>query len=347
MYKPNTYQLFIITRHKCVIIIIQLAIDENDRMIETQNLTKYFSNFLAVSNITLNVDAGQVLAMLGPNGAGKTTTVRMLTSILAPTSGWARVAGYDVVRQAERVRSAVGVLTEQHGLYERMKGVEYLDFFGQVYKIPANIRKKRIYELMLRFGLGDALDKRLGEYSKGMKQKLALVRAMLHDPKVLLLDEPTSAMDPQSAKQVRDAIIELRAEHRTFLITTHNLTEAHLLADSIAIIRHGRIIAQGTFDQLARQFVGEPIMELRINGHLNGLERELRQMVAVESVGLDWIRFKVSDPYVMNPRIVSKLTDMGVAVVTLTHVTQTLEDIYLQVVKDDEKQEDNNDGHNN
>lgn len=309
-------------------------------MIETQNLTKYFGNFRAVGDVTLEVEAGQVLAMLGPNGAGKTTTVRMLTSILEPTSGWARVAGYDVVRQPEYVRSAVGVLTEQHGLYERMKGIEYLDFFGQVYKIPAAMRKKRAYDLMIRFGLGDALDKRLGEYSKGMKQKLALVRAMLHDPQVLLLDEPTSAMDPQSAKQVRDAILELRAEHRTFLITTHNLTEAQTLADSIAIIRHGRIIAQGTFEALARKFVGEPIMELRVNGQLNGLEREMRQMVDVESVGVDWIRFKVTDPYTMNPRIVAQLTGMGVAIVTLTPVTQTLEDIYLQVVREDEQQED-------
>ncbi len=309
-------------------------------MIETQNLTKYFGNFRAVGDVTLEVEAGQVLAMLGPNGAGKTTTVRMLTSILEPTSGWARVAGYDVVRQPEYVRSAVGVLTEQHGLYERMKGIEYLDFFGQVYKIPAAMRKKRAYDLMIRFGLGDALDKRLGEYSKGMKQKLALVRAMLHDPQVLLLDEPTSAMDPQSAKQVRDAILELRAEHRTFLITTHNLTEAQTLADSIAIIRHGRIIAQGTFEALARKFVGEPIMELRVNGQLNGLEREMRQMVDVESVGVDWIRFKVTDPYTMNPRIVAQLTGMGVAIVTLTPITQTLEDIYLQVVREDEQQED-------
>jgi ABC-2 type transport system ATP-binding protein len=163
----------------------------------------------------------------------------MLTSILVPTSGWARIAGYDVTTQAREVRAHVGLLTEQHGLYERMKAIEYLEFFGRVYHQPRDLSRKRALDLMERFELTFALDKRLGEYSKGMKQKLALVRAMLHDPPVLLLDEPTSAMDPVSAKQVRDAIIELRQDQRTFLITTHNLTEAQMLADKIAIIRHG------------------------------------------------------------------------------------------------------------
>ena len=185
-------------------------------MIETQGLTKYFDDFRAVDTVTLKVEPGELLAMLGPNGAGKTTTVRMMTSILPPTAGWAKLAGYDVTKNPEMVRAHVGVLTEQHGLYERMKGLEYLDFFGQIYRIDKDTRQKRARQLMERFGLADALEKRMGEYSKGMKQKLALVRAMLHNPPVLLLDEPTSAMDPQSAKQVRDAIIELRGDERTF-----------------------------------------------------------------------------------------------------------------------------------
>lgn len=309
-------------------------------MIDTYELTKDFGDFRAVDNVTLRVEAGEVMAMLGPNGAGKTTTVRMMTSILKPSSGWAKIAGFDVVTQAEEVRSHVGVLTEQHGLYERMQGLEYLDFFGRIYHLPAQDRKKRALSLMERFGLGDALNKRLGEYSKGMKQKLALVRSMLHNPPVLLLDEPTSAMDPQSAKQVRDAIIELqRDEARTFLITTHNLTEAQWLANRIGIIRHGRIIAKGTFEELAMSFVGEPIMELKVNGRINGLEKDLNDMVTVDSVGINWMRYKVADPYISNPLIMKKLVEMGVEVVTLSPTTKTLEDIYLQVVKEDEAQE--------
>ena len=311
-------------------------------MIECVELTKDFGNFRAVDRVTFEVPTGTVLAMLGPNGAGKTTTVRMLTSILRPTSGAARVAGHDIVQQPEKVRSSVGVLTEQHGLYERMTALEYLDFFGRIYHMPAPVRQQRPMALLEQFDLGFAIDKRLGEYSKGMKQKLALVRAMLHNPPVLLLDEPTSAMDPASAKMVRDAITSLRRDERTFLITTHNLTEAQILADRIAVIRHGRIIANDTFEGLARRFVGDPIMELRVNGRLNGLADDLSTMVTVESSGDDWIRYKTADPQATNPALLRHVTGLGVDVVTLSPVTQTLEDIYLQVVKDDEEQERTN-----
>lgn len=305
-------------------------------MIEAEALRKEFDGFLAVDNLHLHVPAGSVLALLGPNGAGKTTTVRMLTSILAPTSGTARIAGYDVLRDPAIVRSKVGVLTEQHGLYERMKGLEYLDFFGEIYKIDKANRRKRALDLMDRFGLTFALDKRLGEYSKGMKQKLALVRALLHNPPVLLLDEPTSAMDPLSAKQVRDAIVELQRDERTFMITTHNLTEAQMLADQIAVIRHGRIIAHGTMAELARQFVGEPVMELKVNGELNGLAAQLGDRVTITDAGLNWLRYSTPDPERTNPALLRHLTALGVEVVTLAPITRTLEDIYLQVVKEDE-----------
>lgn len=305
-------------------------------MIEVRGLTKVFDGFVAVDDVSLSVETGQVLALLGPNGAGKTTTVRMMTSILAPTRGTAKIAGFDVVTQAEQVRAHVGVLTEQHGLYERMKAVEYLRFFGQLYHMDPELARKRALALMDRFGLSDALDKRLGEYSKGMKQKLALVRALLHDPPVLLLDEPTSAMDPLSAKQVRDAIIDLQRDRRTFLITTHNLTEAQTLADRIAFIRKGKLVADGTFDALRRQFVGEPRMELRVAGHLNGAVEAVRQIVTVRETGESWIHYTTADPERDNPHVIRALTGLGVDVVTLAPVTQTLEDVYLRVVKEDE-----------
>jgi ABC-2 type transport system ATP-binding protein len=305
-------------------------------MIECVDLTKDFGDFRAVDHVTLTVPAGTVLALLGPNGAGKTTTVRMLTSILPPTSGAARIAGYDVTAHPAHVRASVGVLTEQHGLYERMKALEYLDFFGQVYHMPPALRRQQAVDLMERFGMSFALDKRLGEYSKGMKQKLALVRALLHNPPVLLLDEPTSAMDPLSAKQVRDAIIELQREERTFMITTHNLAEAQMLANKIAIIRRGRIIAYGTFEELARQFVGDPVMELRVAGRLNGLANDVAGLVKIEDSGDDWIRYRAPQPHTVNPAVVRLVAGLGVDMVTLAPVTNTLEDIYLQVVKEDE-----------
>ncbi len=306
-------------------------------MIEAHELTKIFDGFEAVRNVSLSIPPGSVLAVLGPNGAGKTTTVRMLTSILEPTSGWAKIDGHSVLTEPEMVRSKVGVLTEQHGLYERMKAIEYLDFFGRIYRMSAADRKSRSLQLMERFDLTFAIEKRLGDYSKGMKQKLALVRAMLHNPPVLLLDEPTSAMDPLSAKQVRDAIVELqRDEQRTFLITTHNLLEAQSLANEIAIIRSGRIIAQGSMDDLARQFVGEPVMELRVAGVMNGLAKDISDMVTVTEAGRDWLRYRVAEPQITNPALLRKIAGLGVDVITLSPITRTLEDIYLQVVKEDE-----------
>jgi ABC-2 type transport system ATP-binding protein len=305
-------------------------------MIETYELTKYFKDFRAVDRVTFQVEPGMIFALLGPNGAGKTTTIRMLTSILQPSSGWARVAGFDVVQQPTEVRASVGVLTEQHGLYERMKGVEYLDFFARIYRLSPDERQQRPLQLMEHFGLGDALDKRLGEYSKGMKQKLALVRAMLHDPVVLLLDEPTSAMDPQSAKLVRESIRDLQREERTITITTHNLTEAQSLADRIAVIRQGRIIANGTFQELSQRFAGLPLMELHLTQHLNGAVGELNGMVDVVETGDRWLRYRTPEPQTINPQVIRRLTGAGLDIVTLSEVTQSLEDVYLQIVQEDE-----------
>jgi ABC-2 type transport system ATP-binding protein len=308
-------------------------------MIEAEGLTKDFNDFRAVDSATFKVDSGSVLAVLGPNGAGKTTIVRMLTSILKPTLGRACVAGYDVVTQPAQVRASVGVLTEQHGLYERMKPLDYLDFFGRIYKLSASERRRRALDLLERFGLSDEVNRRLGEYSKGMKQKLALVRAMLHNPPALLLDEPTSAMDPQSAKLVRDAIVELQRDKRTIILTTHNLTEAQTLADRIAVIRRGRIIANGTFAELLRRFVGDPLMEIRFVQPLNGVAKDLVDMVEVVESADRWLRFRTPDPQATNPAVLRKLAAHGVDVVTLSEVQQSLETVYLQIVAEDEQAE--------
>jgi ABC-2 type transport system ATP-binding protein len=301
-------------------------------MIETKELTKLFDEFVAVKDVSLNVRPGEVLALLGPNGAGKTTTVRLLTSVLRPTSGTATVGGYDVVAQAEKVRASVGVLTEQHGLYLRMNGREYLDFFGRLYGLDVDTRSNRGMALAERFGMSDVLEQRLGEYSKGMRQKLALIRAMLHDPPVLLLDEPTSAMDPHSARLVRDAIRDLRGDGRTIILCSHNLPEAEELSDRIAIIRRGEIIASGTTLELKARLLGPPLLELRVGGSLNGLVRNLDGLVDVESQGYDWVRYRVESPTLTNPLVIKKLASLGIDVVTLSEVPQSLEEVYLRVV---------------
>lgn len=306
-------------------------------MIEIVALTKRFGDLTAVDAVTLTVRAGEVLALLGPNGAGKTTTVRMLSSVLRPTSGHARVAGCDVVAQAPEVRQRVGVLTEAPGLYTRMSGREYLGFFGQLRKIDGSELSARIESLAAQFRMGDALDRRLSDYSKGMRQKIALMRTLLHDPPVLLLDEPTSAMDPASARLVRDALHRLREdEGRTILVCTHNLPEAEELSDRIAIIRQGRIVAQGTPAELKARLLGPPLMELRVViDPQDGVRDVLERHVAVEAVGEGWVRYRTPDPATTNPQLVRALADHGVGVVTLSEVPQSLESVYLRAVEED------------
>jgi ABC-2 type transport system ATP-binding protein len=324
-------------------------------MIQTENLTKRFpcstggceplaastlgdkslSWLTAVDHVTLTVPAGEILALLGPNGAGKTTTVRMLSSILKPSEGQARVAGFDTVREARQVRHAIGLLTEFPGLYLRMRADEYLSFFGKLQGLADGPCRRRIEALLERFGLVEARRQRLAEYSKGMRQKLALIRAMLHDPPLLLLDEPTSAMDPHSAKLVRDAILDLRSDQRTIVICTHNLTEAELLSDRIAIIRRGQIVALDTPTRLKTQLLGPPLLEMRLAHSLDGRVRvsALADLVQVETQGDTWFRYRTSSPETTNPALLARLSSMDAQVLTLSEVPRSLEEVYLRIVE--------------
>ncbi len=301
-------------------------------MIIVENLRKNFEDFTAVDGISFSVKAGEVLALLGPNGAGKTTTVRMLTSILRPSEGRASVAGHDVVANPEAVRASVGVLTENHGLYARMPAVEYLHFFGELYGMPIALRAERIDFLLTRFGLADARQRRIGEYSKGMRQKLALARALLHNPPVLLLDEPTSAMDPESARLVRDAIQELRSAERAIIICTHNLAEAEELADQIAIIRRGKIIARGTPLDLKQQLLGVGEFEIRLAATLNGNLVNIPPGMQISAQGAKWLRFRTRQPEQDNPKILKALLAQNLPVIGLQEVPRSLEQVYLQAV---------------
>ncbi|MBI3160439.1 MAG: ABC transporter ATP-binding protein [Chloroflexi bacterium] len=301
-------------------------------MIITEDLSKSFDTFVAVDGISLTVGKGEVLALLGPNGAGKTTTVRMLTSILKPTRGRATVAGFDVVKQASQVRSMVGVLTEHHGLYNRMRATEYLDFFGQIYGLDSRRRMESAERLLTLFDLMDAKERRIGEYSKGMRQKLALARAMLHDPQVLLLDEPTSAMDPASARLVRDSIRNLRSSERTVVICTHNLAEAEELADRIAIIRQGRIVARGSVPALKERLVGPAVYVAEFYNGQGEKSPDLPGEVAWERMDRNHIRFTSPDPATFNPLVLERLLAQGFPVVSLEELPRSLEEVYLQAV---------------
>ena len=221
-------------------------------MIEMVGLTKQFETVLAVDGIHLAVQPGEVLALLGPNGAGKTTTVRMLSAILKPTAGHATVAGYDVASQSLEVRRCVGVLTESPGLYQRMSGQEYLDFFGEVRGLEPQARLARIAHLADWFEMSGVLDRRLGEYSKGMAQKVALMRTLLHDPAVLLLDEPTAHLDPQTENSILKSIRELM-QGRTTIIIAHRISTIQA-ADKVIFINKGQVVNTGSHEFLLGRY---------------------------------------------------------------------------------------------
>lgn len=305
-------------------------------LIETHDLTKHFGTLAAVEGVSLRVEAGEILALLGPNGAGKTTTIRMLASILRPTRGTAQVNGFDVVQEPIEVRRSVGFLTEHHGLYTRMRPQEYLEFFGSIYKLATNVIRERTVDLLAQYGLSEASELRLGQFSKGMRQKLIMIRALLHDPAVLLLDEPTSAMDPSSAHMVRESISGLRSANRAIVVCTHNLSEAEMLADTIAIILRGRIIALGTPKELKQKLLGDPVMELRLAGSLDGALRCLPPGIKILDTGKNWLRYQVAQPEIVNPKVLQAMTEAGVKVVTLSEVERSLEDVYLQVIAEGE-----------
>ncbi len=301
-------------------------------MIETIDLSKEFDGVWAVDSLNLTVSTGQILALLGPNGAGKTTTIRMLTTILKPSRGKARIMGYDILTQAEEVRAHMGVLTEQHGLYPRMRAREYLEFFGRTYKMERSMLQKQIEELLVYFGLNEAQDKRLGQYSKGMRQKLALARALIHDPTVLLLDEPTSAMDPASARLVRNAIQQLRSKDRAIVICTHNLAEAEELADQIAIIRQGRLILQGTPAELKRKLPGKAQVVIRFLVNEEDFSPKLDSVVTLLEIGKDYLIYETDQPEQVTPIILEKLIQQGLRIYSVERRENSLEEVYLSAV---------------
>ncbi len=301
-------------------------------MIETDDLSKRFGEFWAVDGVTLSIRPGQILALLGQNGAGKTTTVRMLTGLLTPTRGTAKVAGYVVVRQSGEVRSAVGVLTEQHGLYLRMTGAEYLDFFGQVYRLQPEARRQRSAYLLEYFGLAAAATHSIGEYSKGMRQKLALARALMHEPPVLLLDEPTSAMDPESARLVRDEIARLRSSQRTIVMCTHNLAEAEALADIIAIIYRGRVLMNGSLEDLKRSVLGRVEYEATLSGAWSAEGLAVPPGVRLLQHSDTALRFRIDNPLEANSVLLHELTARKAPLLSFQEVPRSLEDVYLRVM---------------
>ena len=318
-------------------------------MIEARSLTRRFGTFTAVSQLSLQVPNGSVLALLGPNGAGKTTTVRMLAGLLAPTEGDATVAGYDIRREPEAVRACVGLVTDVPGLFEQMTVPTYLDFFGSIYGMSSAERGKRIKTLLEFFDLETHRKEKMAGFSKGMKQKVALARALIHEPVVLFLDEPTSGLDPLSARAVRELIVGLKHGSRSIILCTHDLDEAERLADEVAIIRQGKIVACGTPSALRRQATGETLVRVEFAAPcpsalealqaIDGVHTphfvEKKASGALPSVIQAQplvVEYHTSQPKVTNPLVLTRLITVGAQVVSVTCETSTLEDVYASAM---------------
>lgn len=298
--------------------------------IEAEGLEKRFGGRTAVTGMTFSVEPGEVFGLLGPNGAGKTTTVRMLTGLLAPSGGSARVFGVDVATGGDSLRRSVGLLTEQPGLYDRLTGRENLRFFMKLNEVDERTAWPRAQAYLERFGLSGREDEPCGGYSKGMRQKLAIIRALVHEPKVIFLDEPTSGLDPEAARTVRDAVAELASEGRTIVLCSHNLAEVERLCRRVAVVK-GRLLAQGQVSELRRE---GSALELQLEGDAGSHEAQVRALPHVDAVLCEGGRMRVmlSDPGA-GPDVISALVHGGARVQSAVRAARPLEEIYLELVQ--------------
>jgi ABC-2 type transport system ATP-binding protein len=299
-------------------------------MIKTENLTKKFGDFTAVDNLTISVEPGELFALLGPNGSGKTTTVRMLACLIAPTSGRAEIAGRIVGQDCNEIRGRVGLLTEAPGLYEQLSAWQNLMIFANLYEIPEP--EKQVERFLRLLDLWEHRKQPTGGFSKGMKQKVAIARSLLHEPELVFLDEPTSGLDPAAAKTVRDFLAELKAAGRTIFLTTHNLDEAERLADRVGVINH-RLVALDTPEHLRNRLFGRRT-RVRLDNPLPELAEVACEVPGV--TGVAWqdstLLVDLSDPERENPALVAALVGAGARVQAVTEDRVSLEQIYLQLV---------------
>jgi ABC-2 type transport system ATP-binding protein len=300
-------------------------------MIHTENITKQFGGVLAVEDLSLDVAEGEVFGFLGPNGAGKTTTVRMLTSLIGITRGSAAVAGFAVGRQDTDIRRTVGLLTETPGMYDNLPAETNLKIYAELYEVRDV--KGQVEKYLRMLGLWDRRMDAAGTFSKGMKQKLAIARALLHEPRILFLDEPTAGLDPEASHLVREFIVDLKKEGRTIFLCTHNLDEADRLCDRIGVFKT-RLLVLDTPANLRKSVFGRKVVvHLRTadGGFADGIRRLpfVREVKVVENK----LVIAVDDPDLHNPELIRSLVHAGAEVVFVGELRHTLEDVYLQLVK--------------
>ncbi|MBO9312321.1 MAG: ABC transporter ATP-binding protein [Chloroflexus sp.] len=302
--------------------------------IECHQLSRRFRSVIAVDQLDLCIPIGTIFGFLGPNGAGKTTTVRMLCALIAPSAGSARVAGFDIQTEAEAVRANTGILTETPGLYDSLSAMENLTFFARLYGLSSVQATERATYYLRLFELWDRRNEPVGGFSKGMRQKLAIARALLHDPAVLFLDEPTSGLDPAAARAVRDLIKSLRASGRTIFLTTHNLVEADELCDLIAVFRT-RLISLDTPANLRTRLFGRGV-RVMLAGPTAPLVATVQALPFVIDVTADeqTLFIRLTDPERDNPMLVRALVAAGADIRYLEPFTPSLETVYLELMQE-------------
>ncbi|MCW3996596.1 MAG: ABC transporter ATP-binding protein [Candidatus Bathyarchaeota archaeon] len=305
-------------------------------MIETKNLTRTFGNIIAVDNVTLHVEKGEVFGFLGPNGAGKTTTIRMLCCLIGKTSGEATVGGYSIGNEEDclKIRKMVGLLPENVGLYDSLSAYRNLDFYGQLYEVPEAQRKENIEQLLRLLGIWERREDTVGTFSKGMKQKIAIARALIHDPQLLFLDEPTANLDPEAAKTVRDFILELKKEKRTIFINTHNLNEAERLCDRIAILKSKLITVDSPKNLSLSLYSRKTVVHLEsVPDKVLAAVQKLSSVKAVRTSDNKLI-LDIDNPERDNPDVVRAIVRAGGSIQYVTELRSTLEDVYLKLIKE-------------
>lgn len=311
------------------------------KSIEAFDLVRKFGGFTAVENLSFSIEEGEIFGILGPNGAGKTTTIRMLAALLSPSSGRAVVGGYDVIEDALKVREIIGVLTESPSLYGRLTAIENMEFFAKAYGVTdKSTRDGRIRELLDLFQLWDRRDDHVGQYSKGMRQKLAIARALIHSPEILYLDEPTSGLDPKSSKDIRDLMEELTEnQHQTILLSTHRLEDAEKLCDRVLIINKGRPITVATPGDLRKRFGSGQEVQVgltQLDEDLVDMVKKLPSVVNLTANNDENLLSVSLGSEKDTPGLVRALVEYGVGVRYVKPLETSLEEAYLELMEEEQ-----------
>lgn len=305
-------------------------------MIICQDLTKTFGSITAIQEFNIQIPDGRIFGLLGPNGAGKTTTMRILTCLIQPTSGKAYIDSYDirVKEDAQKIRGMIGLLPEVPGLYETLGAFKNLDYYAQLYGISKTQREQSIKTTLTNLGLWDRRNEPVGGFSKGMKQKIAIARALVHNPKYIFLDEPTSSLDPAAAKIVRDYILELKSKGHTILINTHNLSEAERICDTVALVKN-KTVKIGNPKELARGLFTRRI-SITMQKIPSSLLEDIASLdfISQEQVNNNQLILNVRNPEEDNPRVISWLVKQGIEVQFVTEEEHSLEEVYLKLIED-------------